>query len=661
MRYCIIILTHLIAFTSFGQIKDRRAKLEIKGRVNEISVAPDEKIWLVNAMGNAYYTESIHSNWHHKKPFFKSKDDFDNPHFDRISFFNKDTAILTGYISVSQSEYKKNGFYSTQDGGQTWKLLDYGGDSWIYDVFVDKRGYAWMGGSSGDIYFSKDYGQNWEKLNSPYNSSSRIHSIFMLNTNEGISGALENYIYYTKNNWKSSKKIPTPFDQKKYENEGGYSDNRIEKIIQWDNYIVVNQSGNIFYTDANEINWRKFSVKIIDFELDQDSKKLLAITDSLNIVSLSTPTKFYNISNEPLKQFPLDIQVVNQSLYIISHNYEIYKVESKGVSRVIPYTTDIKIRKPLLVKQSKKIKWGIEGNQIYLAEGHKDEWYRENVVDFEISDFELINDSTAILWDGVNNNYIYSLNDHNAAIYFPNNPLTDFLTSPIKSFSIFSGSQGCYHSVEHEVNYKRINDSIFTTSTFSAIHYPDKEPDTTFENQVNIHLLFRTLSTINRNPTAIPTLRDFQISSADKKNYLALVDEKLKSKETDFFSVKKKVNKEFYYSVLSMLDTLNSSIIEKILNKHEGGWSTTSNWFTIQIINQINDTLNIGRNYYISTLPWNLPWVYHYKGLNFNCYDIAFSRFINSCIPDDFMDKEVFDNSFLILEIADYLYNQPKK
>jgi hypothetical protein len=93
------------------------------------------------------------------------------------------------------------------------------------------------------------------------------------------------------------------------------------------------------------------------------------------------------------------------------------------------------------------------------------------------------------------------------------------------------------------------------------------------------------------------------------------------------------------------------------LDGQEGFTSTTSNWFRIRLINYNSDTITVSRRYYVSTLPWNLPWKFEYKGLHFNCYNVDFSKYISSCIPDDFMDKEVFDNKLLIKEIADYLWN----
>lgn len=659
MKQTIYILTFLLTTTIFGQTKDRRAELDIHGRVNEISVSQDEKIWLVTAVGNIYYTDNIYSNWHYKKPIFESTDELrlNSPHLDRISFFNNDVAIMTGYISGSMDNNKKSGYYLTKNAGKTWDLLDFGGDSWIYNVFVDKQGNSWMGGSSGEIYFSKDFGFHWEKLNSPYDSSSRMHYIFMQNSTTGISGALHNYIYSTSDNWKSYKKIKTPNDQKKYDPKNEYADDKIEKVLIWNNFIVVNQNGHIYYTQSDNIDWKSFPINIYDFELDNDAKNLFAISDSLENFSFTSPNEFHLLTDKKLSSYPINIKAVNGSLFVISDNYEVYKIDKNGMTSSIIYTTDKKIEEPKIVKQGTNLVWGTNGNQIYLADNNERDWYRENVVNFYINDFKLINDNIAILWDGIKNNYVYSLSDHTAKLYFPETPIKTFLDSPIKTVIINSGSQGCFHSNNDEVRYESVNDSILETTTTSNNNYREKK-SLNFKNKINTQALTTILTDINSNPSAIPSFKDFHITDSDKKNYFTLVDNRLKNNEIDYFEYKKKINKNFYYSVPKMLDTLSNNILEKVLNKQENLTSTTSNWFTIQIINQNNETINITRSYYEKTLPWNLPWKFEYKGNHFNCYNIEFSKLINSYIPDYFTDKNVFDNSPLIMEISDYLWNK---
>lgn len=131
--------------------RDYRATLDIRGRISEISVSPDEHIWLSTATGNLYYANGIDADWHSiETDTRKNKEDDDlwlnNPNFDRVSFFNADTAILTGYIAFDPTSYHyKSGYYRTTDGGRTWKLLNLGKDGWMYAVEVDQYGHAWLG------------------------------------------------------------------------------------------------------------------------------------------------------------------------------------------------------------------------------------------------------------------------------------------------------------------------------------------------------------------------------------------------------------------------------------------------------------------------------------------------------------------------------------
>lgn len=659
MRYGIIILLIFLATHLYAQPKDTRAEVKVKGRVNEISVAPDGKIWLVTALGKIYYTNNIDSNWHYSMPLFIEDDNFlDHPSLDRISFFNNDTAIITGYISTDNDNLKKNGFYYTKDGGKSWKLCNYNGDEWIYDAFVQRTGNAWIGGSSGEIFFSKNFGQKWTKLNSPYNSSSRMSSIFMRNSNEGISGALGNNIYTTSNNWNSYKKIPTPLDQKKYVSKEGSADARINKIVLWNNYLVVNQDGNIFYTDSHNIQWKKFPVSIISFSFDDKSNTLFAITDNLKIISFFSPGKFIFVSNRSLASPPINIKAINGALFVIDNFYDIYKIDSKIFKQNSLFTTDHKIQDLDVTKEFGNLMWAASGNNLYLAEKNDQndyDWYREHILNFPVANITPINDYEAVLLDMSNNNHLYSIKKHSVVPYYPQRPLDKFIQYPIISVLIKAGSDGCFHSLANSIVYQKSDKTTLSTKEFSFGKPPDIS-NTAFINKANSDILIDILSSINSEPSFVPSIHDFDITEKDKKNYFDIVDKITENGSPISFDQIN--NKDVYLNVFRNIDTLKSGLLQKILDDGEGMSSTTTNWFNIEIINQHNDTLNINSKYYEHNPPWNLPWVFEYNGITFNCYNLKFSKFINDCIPREFMQKESFDNSLLIMKIAHYFDEQ---
>ncbi len=662
---CLVFLamTHLTLSKNLkAQTKDRRAELSINGRVNEISVSPDERIWLVTAIGTTYTTAHMDSNWHYGTPLDgvdTSSFSTSNPFLERISFFNKDTALLTGYIASDRQQYKQNGYYRTTDGGRSWQLQNFGGNSWIYSITNDAIGHVWMGGASNEVYYSSDYGQQWTTLKMPYKSSDRTYGIWMSDQQHGIAGSDENEILITTDNWKTVKYVPTPFDQKKYVQSEAHEDSRIAKIQQWKNYYVVEQAGHIFYTDTLSIDWKPFPLKFINFETDAQSGKLYVVADSLCVYTFITPDNYLTLNKEPKAAYPIDLKVVAQSLYILTGNYNVYKVSEKGIVKSDLCTKDRKIAKPTLIRQHGRLHWGAGGRHLYLSDDDGKTWYRENIVDFGIADLKIVDDSTAILWDGSKNNYRYSLQQHRVEKWIPEKPLHDWLASPIISITIQSGNRGCFHYQSNDLTYYRKNDSTFTCKYINENGSESKSPSV-FKNRVDVRILDKALHRINDIPMATPTISDFTITDSDKKKYFALVDTLLKNPPLDFTHKKKVINKEYYYGVAEKLDTVSNELIKTILEEPEGIISTSSSWFSIQIVNQKRDTLTISRDYYHQTKPWNLPWLISYNHLNFRCYDIGFSKFIKSCLPEYFLHFPVFDNSLMILEIADYLYNKEK-
>ena len=654
MNRIFILLLSLLTSSVFCQMKNRYGVPDIDEGIIGFSVSSNEGIRFVTSKGKTYCTSNIDSTWHCNNSLFPDSANCDFPELDNASFFNKDTAIITGYISVDGLGLK-NGLYVTIDGGRSWKLVDYGGNDWIYDAFVDKQGHAWIGGSSGNIYYSKDFGQHWTILNSPFvEPELRMKSMYMKSSTTGIAGALFNALYVTSDNWSSFKKITTPFTQNKYNANLGDSYQDINKVCIWENYLVVNQYGYIYYSNKDKIFWKEFPVKIIDFERDPVSKKLFALTDDYKIISFTTPTDYVYLSGKALSNG--NLKVANSSVYLLNKS-EIFKVNSKGVNHNYLLANDREIKEVYRITHHNKLTWGVNGMHLYISENGGKDWIRENILTINPVNIHLLNDSTAILRDRSNDSYMYKLKDHTLTNYQFNNPLSDFLSSPINSMIINSGCDNCNHENESVIEYKKKNEGLLSTNKFNTYHN-SKDTSTVFINKVDGNILKGILTSINRNPYTNPTLSDFHITGMDINNYLKLVNKILKTNTVDVLEKKKKVNKEFYYSVPNKLHTLNRTVLLKVLAQKESIWSNSSNLFKIEIINEAHDTLHISRRYYENTLAWNLPWEVEFKGKTFNNSSVTFSKWIGTCIPKGFNENDVFDTKYLIMNIADYLYNK---
>ncbi|RYF50253.1 MAG: hypothetical protein EOO38_06100 [Cytophagaceae bacterium] len=439
-----------------------------------------------------------------------------------VTFLNERTAIVTGYIARDEGSSKKNGLYRTADHGQSWELIDFGGDAWIYDAFADAAGHAWIGGSSGAIHFSNDFGKTWRQLNSPYDQSSRMNTIVMKNEMEGISGASANKIYVTGDNWLTSKSIPTPFDQNKYvpETEGYPGGDAIRKLCNWGDHIVISQNGHVFFSKQDTIEWKSFPVNITDFVLDRNSSQLFAIGDSSRILSFSSPETYTVFSDVPLPETTSNIMFANHTIFLNTDRGPFYAISKQGVKKNMLYTLDKKTKDPDsdMIRKGIKITWGISGGHIYLKENDSSDWYREHNLDMYVNDYELLNDSLALLWDGLQNKtYQYDLRDHKAVLYRYVLPLQPFLNVPLKSFLINAGTGGCFHYLDRITAYKKNSDSFTTHKVYSSEHVALE--DSIFVRSILYASVTDRLNAINADPYLIPGIADFNITAKDKSEY----------------------------------------------------------------------------------------------------------------------------------------------
>ena len=640
--------------------RDYRAALNIVGRITEISVAPDERIWLTTYMGGIYYTNSIDSNWHYGRLDPSAEDDKEDylslkkPNLNRISFFNADTAIMTGFMHFFddwKSPY--DGYYRTTDGGRTWELRSFGGEGRIYEACVNSRGDAWIGTAGKKIHYSDDFGEHFKALKIPFKKSDRIYALYMADAFRGIVGSEANEILITEDNWHTARNIPTPLDQKKVEASEREDQPRVDKVLIWGPYLIAKQCGKFFYTlTTNKIDWQPFPVQIIDLSLDKGCNLLCAIDDSLRVLWFASPTEYGSPLNERLPAYPIDIKAVNGSLYMILANKMVGRANHEGLTCHIPYTTDHPIEEPWLKESGEHLIWGEEDGQLYIADKKDSCWYREAVLDFPTCGIKLLSDSVAILWDGLRN-HLYSLQNHTVKDYSYREPLRDFLAAPIKKFTISSGSRGCFHYNGNQIEFNAEDNSLFNAAVMSKVGGYQDRTDSLVDITVNGAQLVRLLEHINANPDETLEIQDFKVTEVDKKHYMERLQKRLDMGWYDFNKIQNK-DKGLYDSVPVMLDGIDKATLYDILNMGEGFTSTTSNWFEVEFVNQNNDTCRIRSSYYEDGDPWFLPWRFEYNDQHFNCYSIALSHFINNCLTADFYGREAFDNAVLLMKIGDY-------
>lgn len=648
-----------ILFCSFllvsAQDLDRRARINPYGNIREISVSPDHKIWLVSLMGETYYTENIDSLWH-KGPLtekIKSNNPLDHFTFDRVNFFNKDIAIITGEIQSDREDlFGTNSIYRTADGGKTWKLTKIGEYRFMETSFIDSLGYGWLTTFDNFIFYTDNFGKKWKKIQIPSKSTFRISSLFMINHQKGFISTYDNELIYTEDNWKTSKRIETPLDQNKFKIKNIYHHKDINKVIVWNSLLIIKQNESVFYTALDSISWKRFPIPIYRYVLDNGTQELYVLTDDHKVLIFKSLDQFEVISENQIT-FPIrDMKVVNHSLFLFSRNLDIYQINRNQFLKTSCFTTDYKIPDPNFIELGENIMWGYTDNHLYITDKNG-EWYRERIMDFSIHEIHLINDSVVLLWDGNKNNYMYDLHNHSIKLFEPYEPLNEFLKFPIKQVIITSFASGSAHYLQDKVIYTIDKDTLLKTRSWIRTRY---EEDTTinFFNSINLNQLDTILKEINADPSKLPNISEFHFTDQDILKYHDYINErriqlKYQMKENGF-----QIDSTYYAHPENFIESFKSEDIPIIFNQKENLTSTTKHLFNLQFINSNNDTLVVYRFYYLNSLSFHFPLVIEYQGQYINCYNLPLAKLIKDALPKHFYSKEYFNTEMFILEIGNY-------
>jgi hypothetical protein len=251
---------------------------------------------------------------------------------DHIMQFNKDTFLVAGYLGDNTNyNAPTNVVFQTADAGKTWIKYHFKGNAWIYNTHYQTDGKVWMGGSDEWVHYSSDYGRTWTRNPKPFIPVNRVLSIYMTDSLNGIAGGLHNGLAITNDNWKTSKQIPSPLDQKKFSITKNSSRNRIDKVRLIDSMILINQNEHIYYSKLNPVDWKTFNIPTRNFSIDQQRHTIALFSSGDKVYLLDAKLNLIETYVEPGDPLP-DLALQNQKVDITSFlDPGIQSTQIKGV------------------------------------------------------------------------------------------------------------------------------------------------------------------------------------------------------------------------------------------------------------------------------------------------------------------------------------------
>lgn len=207
-------------------------------------------------------------------------------------------------------------------------------------------------------------------------------------------------------------------------------------------------------------------------------------------------------------------------------------------------------------------------------------------------------------------------------------PLNSFFSSPIKSIRLSDIDWGCIGATGWEVvKYDEIDDSTLAVS-YRKSNGTGENNTQNFYNTVTKKEIEKILKEIDEQPYALPAKNELEVTQNDL-DLLPLLY-KNKSMKMD----------------ITQWDSLSDSVFSKsVLHVSH---STYTHLFHIQISNKNRDTIDIiseigGKVGY--ALPWNI----FYKNTLLINANINLLKKIDQILPEDFMNRHIFDNHGQIL------------
>lgn len=236
----------ILAFRSaaFAQAPDLRPELSLNGDVREISVSPAGVLWISTFLGGVYRSDDSGRTWSAAKPpMVKAPQHvWDGDDVERVTFFDAKRGMIAGFIGE-----KHNQILLTEDGGATWKAVPLPvAGMWVYDVHATPDGHAWMGGSSGDVLASDDYGQTWRVLAKPFTEEQRSISVWFQSPIVGAAGSMKDgKVVTTRDGGRSWTQFETTGGEKVERDCNQYGDRRVTRVRIDAKRLVIAQCGRV--------------------------------------------------------------------------------------------------------------------------------------------------------------------------------------------------------------------------------------------------------------------------------------------------------------------------------------------------------------------------------------------------------------------------------
>lgn len=380
----------------------------------------------------------------------------------------------------------------------------------------------------------------------------------------------------------------------------------------------------------DSLNSRKCSYKL------KSNKSL--ILDDINQLWLIDRDNVKKLITESVAKRNIKIDSNLNDFYVLCSDSKLYRYKDNKMDSTYIYTNSIDIIPPEDYKLNGDTKWGHTYNHLYYSSVNEENWYRQDVFDFDIYDLHFLNLDKIILWDG-SKSYKYSISEKSIIEYQYNSDfIKGFFDYDLTELEIYSGHSSCMSLQKSSVDFESKGEYLQSSiSNFNAI-YEDSYPSTYIRKITKDSIIKMLTDNILRG------LSSFQISDYNDE---ATINEFLETREWMYeqedFGSKNTIeeNREIDQKFVKLIDTLSQESAEYILGYNLKPYYLLGSWFFFKLKNSNNDSLIVKTSQQSRRNPLNLPWIIQYNSRYNKTYNLELTKFFASLVPEKFYNISI--------------------
>lgn len=545
--------------------------------------------------------------------------------------------------------------WETADDG-TFKPLTMSNAPRAHNLRSDGHGHVWAWGLSTKVFYSSDSGRSWNEIAHIQELEDLDHNIndlyFDNNGKRGLIGSNYNELYLTRDNGKTLQRIPTPLDQKAYQqDEKAEKRTRINKVRILGDYYIVEQDYKAFITSTKDIRWRPTNGSDTASDIDVMSNRFIVIRPDAGTVRLLDKT--LNLVNEfKVPEEKRDI-AYGDDMYIIDKT-ALHKCGINGNQRYELFRTDQEID-PMHADEPSRI-FTIDGQEFYFdsydliakskATG---KWYRYMTFDFEpFKPFEgkgKLFFYNSFLDDEMT---LYQLNVKEKTVKPYEWPSKMFGRKKVVGMQVIYSVIGCFVNSGINKEYRLDGDNLVWVKDYT-IGNERNNAYSELPKQFKASDIQRLVALIDESRSHEQAYTDTLITDEDRAEYVNLIDEFLEDDDVNIFKYMDISDK--WIAAGEQITALNENWLKQAREDASSSFSTTTVTRKILFTFEDRSSMSCHNDKWRVSYLYS-PWTITYGNFVYVTEDLNVSSLINQITQGKMLDQRYCSKAFAIYQMV---------